>query len=152
MTYVSRLLGFFHVLRAENKGNKVRTGDTVVVKYSAKTERARKHGLDGGPAPRPGWLSGLLATAGRYGHWVSFRNADYAAKRGRIVNTAALSRIYPLVGVISHLLGHSIANSRSDVAADGICNRDSHLVAISTNSTRRFFARPSSVLLVATGA
>jgi hypothetical protein len=28
--------------------------------------------------PRPGWLSGLLATAGAYGHWVSFRNADYA--------------------------------------------------------------------------
>jgi len=38
---VSRVLGLFHPLRAENKGNKVRTGDTAVVKYSAKTEGAR---------------------------------------------------------------------------------------------------------------
>ena len=41
MTYVSRVLGLFHPLRAENKGNKVRTGDTAVVKYSAKAEGAR---------------------------------------------------------------------------------------------------------------
>jgi hypothetical protein len=31
-------------------------------------------------SPRPGWLSGLLATAGAYGHWFSFRNADYTSK------------------------------------------------------------------------
>jgi hypothetical protein len=41
MTYVSRVLGLFDPLRAEKKGNKVRTGDTAVVKYSAKTEGAR---------------------------------------------------------------------------------------------------------------
>ena len=46
-------------------------------------------------SPRPGWLSGLLATAGAYGHWVSFRNADRAAKRGRFVNTTASGEIYP---------------------------------------------------------
>jgi hypothetical protein len=41
MTYVSRLLGLFHTSCAEKKGNKVRTGDTAVVKYSAKTEGPR---------------------------------------------------------------------------------------------------------------
>jgi len=42
-------------LRAENKGNKVRTGDTAVVKHSAGTDGARKYTLDGGSVAPP-WM------------------------------------------------------------------------------------------------
>ena len=64
MTYVSRLSGLFQASCAEKKGNKVRTGDTAVVKYSAKTEGARKHTLDAGPAAPP-WMIVWSACNGR---------------------------------------------------------------------------------------
>lgn len=79
MTYVSRVLGLFHPSRAENKGNKVRTGDTAVVKYSGKTGGART--ARGGSSSLWGLL---LRTSGQEALGIGARQEEAAQAKARL--------------------------------------------------------------------